>query len=136
MRNPGSQEMGEKRIRLEHQDLTGQIIAAAIEVHCTLGPGFLESIYENALVIALHRTGLKLEQQFEIVVEYIGKEVGKYRLDLFVKDTIVVELKAVKNLGDVHFAIVRSYLKAVGKHLNLLLNFAKSTLEIKRVICP
>ena len=73
--------MGKKRIKLEHQDLTGQIIAAAIEVHRTLGPGFLESIYENALVIALHQTGLKLEQQFEIVVEYIGKEVGKHRLD-------------------------------------------------------
>ena len=119
---------------LEHEELTGKIIAAAIEVHRQLGPGFLESIYESALVIALHQMGLKVEQQVEIIVEYAGMEVGRHRLDLLIEGTIIVELKAIKNLEDVHFAIVRSYLKAAGKQHGLLLNFAKTTLEVKRVI--
>jgi len=120
---------------LAYEELTKKIIGAAIEVHRQLGPGFLESIYENALVIALHQMGLKVEQQVEIIVEYIGTEVGRHRLDLMVEDTIIVELKAIKNLEDVHFAIVKSYLKAAGKQHGLLLNFAKTTLEVRRVIC-
>ena len=119
---------------LEHEELTGKIIAAAIEVHRQLGPGFLESIYESALVIALHQMGLKVERQVEIIVEYAGMEVGRHRLDLLIEGTIIVELKAIKNLVDVHFAIVRSYLKAAGKQHSLLLNFAKTTLVVKRVI--
>jgi GxxExxY protein len=120
---------------LEHVELTGNIIAGAIEVHRRLGPGFLEAIYENALVIELRKRGLKAEPQVEVVVEYDGIEVGKHRLDLLVADTIIVELKAIKDLEDVHFAIVRSYLKATGKEHGLLINFAKTTLEVKRVIC-
>ena len=79
--------------------------------------------------------GLKVEQQVEVPVEYEGVEVGRHRLDLLVEETIVVELKAIKNLEAVHFAIVKSYLRAVGKEHGLLLNFAKPTLEVKRVIC-
>jgi GxxExxY protein len=120
---------------LEHVELTGNIIAGAIEVHRRLGPGFLEAIYENALVIELRKRGLKAEPQVEVVVEYDGIEVGKHRLDLLVADTIIVELKTIKDLEDVHFAIVRSYLKATGKEHGLLINFAKTTLEVKRVIC-
>jgi GxxExxY protein len=119
---------------LEYEELTEKIIGAAIEVHRRLGPGFLEAIYENALVIALRKRGLRVAQQHEVTIEYDGKEVGKHRLDLFVEDTIVVELKTVKDLEDIHFAIVKSYLKAVGQKHGLLLNFAKETLEIKRVI--
>jgi GxxExxY protein len=69
-----------------------------------------------------------------VIVEYNGVEVGRHRLDLLVEDTIVVELKSIKNLEDIHFAIVKSYLKSVGKKHGLLLNFAKVTLEAKRVI--
>lgn len=118
---------------LEHEDLTENIIGSAIEVHRQLGPGFLESIYENALVIELRKRGLKVEQQVELSVLYDGVEVGRHRLDLFVNDTIVVELKAVKDLDDVHFAVVKSYLRASGQKHGLILNFAKVTLEIKRV---
>jgi GxxExxY protein len=121
---------------LEHEALTEQIIGAAIEVHRRLGPGFLESIYEKALVIELRKRGLAVEAQVEIIIEYDGVEVGRHRLDLFVNSTIVVELKAIKDLEDVHFAIVRSYLKAAGRKHGLLLNFAKVTLEIKRVLAP
>lgn len=119
---------------LEHQDLTGKIIAAAIEVHKKLGPGFLESIYENALVIELQNRGLCVNQQVDLRLTYDGAEIGRHRLDLIVEDAIVVELKAIKSIEDVHFAIVRSYLRAAGKKHGLILNFAKVTLEVKRVI--
>ena len=120
---------------LEHEQLTEKIIGCAIEVHKRLGPGFLESFYENAFVVELQKKELPFVKQKEVVVEYDGIEVGKHRLDLFVADTIVVELKAVKNIEDIHFAIVRSYLRALGKEHCLLINFSKKVLEVKRVIC-
>ena len=108
---------------LEHKELTERIIGCAIEVHKTLGPGFLESIYENAFIIQLQKQNLQVERQQEVVIKYDGFEVGRHRLDLIVNDTIVVELKAVKNIEDVHFAIVKSYLKALGKEHGLIINF-------------
>jgi GxxExxY protein len=121
-------------LALEHEALTEQIIGAAIEVHRRLGPGFLESIYEKALIIELRKRGLRVESQIDIAVYYDGTEVGLHRLDLLVEGTILVELKAIKNLEDIHFAIARSYLRAAGKQHGLILNFAKMPLEIKRVI--
>jgi len=119
---------------LEHETLTEKIIGCAIEVHKGLGPGFLESVYENALIIELQRQNLHIEQQREVIVKYDSVEVGTHRLDLIVDNTIVVELKAVKNIEDVHFAVVKSYLKALGKEHGLLINFSKPVLEVKRVI--
>jgi GxxExxY protein len=119
---------------LEHETLTKKIIGCAIEVHKRLGPGFLESIYENAFIIELQKQNLKVERQREVVIKYDSVEVGRHRLDIIVNDTIVVELKAVKNIEDVHFAIVKSYLKALGKEHGLLINFSKPVLEVKRVI--
>jgi GxxExxY protein len=119
---------------LEHEALTERIIGAAIEVHRRLGPGFLESVYEKALIIELKKRGLAVQDQLAITITDDGLEVGCHRLDLVVEDTIVVELKAIKNLEDIHFSVVRSYLKALGKKHGLLLNFAKVTLEVKRVI--
>lgn len=118
---------------LEHEDLTGQIIGAAIEVHRTLGPGFLESIYENALAIELRRRAIPFVRQLSVPVLYRGAEVGIHRLDMFVCDLIVVELKTSRKLADIDFVIVRSYLRAVEREHGLLLNFAKPTLETKRV---
>jgi GxxExxY protein len=120
---------------LEHEDLTEKIIGCAIEVHKKLGPGFIESVYENAFTIELQKKGLLFDKQKEVIVEYDGVEVGKHRLDLIIEDTIVVELKAVRSIEDIHFAIVRSYLKALGKEHGLLINFSKKVLEVKRVIC-
>jgi GxxExxY protein len=119
---------------LEHEKLTEQIIAAGIEVHRRLGPGFLESIYERAMMIELRKRGLLVESQVEVVIEYDGQEVGRHRLDLFVERTIVVELKTIKEFEDIHFVIVKSYLRAVNREHGLLLNFAKTSLDIKRVI--
>jgi GxxExxY protein len=119
---------------LEYEQLTEKIIGCAIEVHKKLGPGFIESIYENALIIELQKKGLSFNRQREVVIQYDGVEVGRHRLDFIIEDTIVVELKAVKNIEDIHFAIVKSYLKALGKEHGLMINFSKKVLEVKRVI--
>ena len=118
---------------MDHEELTGNIIAAAIQVHRELGPGFLESVYEKALVVELRQMGLQVQTQRDIAILYRGVEVGSHRLDLFVQDLIVVELKAVQNIEPIHFAILKAYLKATQRHHGLLLNFAKVTLDIQRV---
>ena len=120
---------------LEFEELTGKIIGAAIEVHRQLGPGFIESIYEKALVYELHKRGLRVEQQLEVPILYDGSiEVGKHRLDLLIEGEIVADLKAISELLDIHFAIVKSQLRAVKRKHGLLLNFAKVKLEARRVI--
>ena len=121
---------------MEHAGLTSRIIAAAIDVHKALGPGFLEEIYEAALLIELRRRQIPVESQVRVRVVYNGVEVGVHVLDLLVEKTIVVELKAVKNIEDIHYATVRSYLRALGLEHGLLLNFNKPVLDIKRVIAP
>jgi len=118
---------------LAHEELTGRIIGSAIAVHKTLGPGFLEAIYENALAIELRHQKIPFSRQLAVPIYYRDSEVGFHRLDLFVDDQIVVELKTCRELADAHFITVRSYLRAVGQQHGLLLNFAKPTLEIKRV---
>jgi GxxExxY protein len=119
---------------LEHEKLTGEIIAAAIEVHKRLGPGFIEQIYENALILELRKRSLKVDEEVVVVIEYDGVEVGRHRLDLLVEDTIIVELKAVKCFEDIHFIVTRSYLKAMDKEHGLLINFARPKIEVKRVM--
>ena len=119
---------------LEFEELTEKIIAAAIEVHRRLGPGFLESIYENALVIELEKRNFEVKQQYEVIINYDNIEIGRHRIDLFVNNTIVLELKAIKNIENIHFVVVRSYLRALNISHGLILNFSKEKLEIKRVI--
>ena len=94
----------------------------------------MENIYEEALKIDLNEHGLHFECQKEIKIEYLGVVVGIHRLDLVVENEIIVELKAVKELADIHFAQLRSYLKATGLKVGLLLNFTKPALEIKRIV--
>jgi len=118
----------------QFEELSKKIIGAAIEVHRELGPGFLESIYEEALKIELAEYGLKVESQKEVAIEYLGVTVGLHRLDLVVEGQVIVEMKAVKELTDVHLAQLRSYLKASGLRVGLLLNFSKPKLEIRRVV--
>ncbi|MBI3192625.1 MAG: GxxExxY protein [Pedosphaera parvula] len=118
---------------LEEKELTERIIRAAINVHRALGPGFIESVYETALAIEFDVTGVQYERQKAVAVLYRGQAVGEHRLDYLVERAVVVELKAIQALEDIHFAIVRSYLKATGLHTALLLNFATMPLTIKRV---
>jgi GxxExxY protein len=118
----------------EFEALSGQILAAAIDVHRALGPGFLESVYENALVVALNHRGIRFRKQHEVRVSFEGQEVGLHRLDLLVDDRVVVEIKAVKGLDEIHYAQLKSYLKATQLHTGLLPNFNAPTLVVKRVV--
>lgn len=118
---------------LPDKELTGRIISVAIDVQRALGPGFLESVYEEALCIELDAIGIPYEHQKTVEVLYRNKKVGEHRLDLFVDGKVVVELKAVKALEDIFFATVRSYMKAVNTDSGLLLNFATVPLTVKRV---
>lgn len=113
--------------------LTEQVIGAAIRVHTELGPGFLESIYEEALAVEFRLIGLRFERQKPVPIFYRAQPVGEHRVDLFVENSLVVELKAITALEKVHFAVLRSYLKALGVSHGLLLNFAGTRLTIKRV---
>jgi len=120
--------------RHHFEDLSKKIIGAAIEVHRALGPGFLEKIYEEALKLELSKQDFEFEYQKEIEVEYLGVVVGRHRLDLVVENIIIIELKAVKGFEDIHYAQLRSYLKATDMKVGLLLNFAKPMLDIKRIV--
>jgi GxxExxY protein len=104
-------------------DLTEKIIGAAIEVHRLLGPGLLESIYEEALDIELHLRGLKVGRQIEVPVHYKGHIIKGLRIDLLVENQVIVELKSVSRLPEVAQAQVLSYLKATGLKRALLINF-------------
>jgi GxxExxY protein len=123
-----------KKKKHEFDLLSERIIGAAIQVHRELGPGFLESIYEEALKVELSKSQIKYETQKEIKIRYRDVDVGSHRLDMIVENQIIVELKATKDLVDVHYAQLRSYLKATGLKVGLLLNFAKPALEIKRIV--
>jgi len=118
---------------LKDKDLTGRIIAEAIEVHKDLGPGYLESIYEEALCMRLELAGIPFERQKRVQISYLGRQIGEHRLDLLVADSVVVELKAIRSLENVHFATVRSYMKATNIESGLLFNFLSMPLTVKRV---
>ena len=128
------ESIDEERTKHDFEELSKKIIGAAIKVHRELGPGFLESIYEQALKVEFAEHNFHFDSQKEIKIKYLGVEVGQHRLDLIVENQIILEIKAVKDLIDVHFAQLRSYLKATGLKVGLLLNFAKPALEIKRVV--
>ena len=123
-----------KKQKYQFEELSKKIIGAAIEVHRELGPGFLENIYEEAIKIEFFEHNLNYDSQKEIKIKYLETEIGMHRLDLLVENKIIVELKAVKEFTDIHFAQLRSYLKATGLKTGLLLNFSKPTLEIRRVV--
>ena len=114
--------------------VTEKIIGAAIEVHRTLGPGFLESVYHNALKKEFVLQQIPFETEKDVKIFYKDDFVGEHRLDLFVYKKIVVELKTVKKILNVHKSQVSSYLRATDSEIGLILNFSKSTLDIRRVI--
>ena len=118
---------------MKHQDLTAKIIACAYKVHNTLGFGFLEAVYQNALLIELMKAGLQAEKEKKIKVYYQNQLVGDYAADIIVEDTVILELKSVKDLHPAHSAQLINYLKATGMEIGLLINFAESV-QIKRKI--
>ena len=120
----------------EANEISHAVVGAAIEVHRTLGPGYIESIYERALAIELNGRGIGFDQQVTVPIIYRDTLVGEHRLDMLVGGLLVVEIKAIASLTDAHFAQVLSYLKATNLELALLFNFHARTLVsgTKRVI--
>jgi len=117
---------------VQEETLTGQVIGCAMKVHRALGPGFVESVYQNALAHELRRTGLPLEVQKSVKVRYGGVVVGDFVVDLLVAGRVLVENKAVRALGKDHEIQLVNYLTATGIEIGLLLNFGASSLEVKR----
>ena len=113
--------------------LTEKIIGCVFKVSNTLGPGFLEKVYENALAHELRKAGPDFRQQYPISVLYDGTVVGEFLADLLVNEQVIIELKAVKNLDDAHLAQCLNYLKATGLPLCLLINFGTPRVQVKRV---
>lgn len=113
--------------------LTEQVIGCAYRVSNTLGVGFLEKVYENALAIEIAKAGLRVEQQKALNVHYDGRVVGEYIADLLVEGELLLELKAVKSLEDVHVAQCINYLKAAGFPMCLLLNFGTARVQVRRI---
>ncbi|MFH1922853.1 MAG: GxxExxY protein [Planctomycetota bacterium] len=129
------EEKGErgKTGRKELDDLIYRVIGCMIEVHKELGPGFLENVYRRAVGIEFRHQSIGFASEKEISLEYRAEKIGIHRLDLFVERELVVELKTVEALVKKHYAQVRSYLKAVGKPVGLLVNFANYQLDARRV---
>ena len=117
-----------------YKDLSFQIMAAVFEVHNVLGSGFLESVYEKALLKELETRGIKAEAQKETTVKYKGKAIGAFFPDILVDDQVILELKTVERLTRIHEAQVFNYLKATGMKLGLLINFAGERVEYKRLV--
>ena len=118
---------------MKHKELTAKIIDCAYKVHRELGFGFLESVYQNALVIELTKAGLKSEREKRIQVYYDGKVVGEFVADILVEEKVILELKSVSQVHPAHEAQLINYLKATGIKVGLLINFGEKV-EIKRKV--
>jgi len=114
--------------------LAKTIISCAYKVGKVLGCGFLEKVYENALVIELVAAGLCVVKQQPIKVSYDGQIVGDYIADIVVEDKVIVEMKAVKVIDSIHFAQCQNYLKATGMKLGLIINFGEEKVKVRRVV--
>lgn len=114
--------------------ITEKIINCAFQVSNALGIGFLEKVYENSIAFELRNLGLSVQQQAPILVNYKENIVGEYSADLLVEKSVLVELKAIKNLDEIHLAQCMNYLKATGYKICLLINFGTKHVQIKRII--
>ena len=117
---------------MEHSEVTQKIIGCAMKVHGTLGPGFLESVYQNALALELCKAGMKVECEKKIQVTYDGVVVGDFVADMLINEYVLIENKAVKVLAGAHEVQLVNYLTATGIDIGLLLNFGAARLEFKR----
>ena len=119
---------------MKKEDLTYQIRGAVFEVNRILGYGFLEKVYENALMVELQERGIKAECQVPISVQYKKREVGEYFADIVVEGEVILKLKAVESLQKIHEAQLLNYLKATGYKVGLLVNFTHPKAAIKRFV--
>jgi len=118
----------------KYADITRTIIGAAMKVHSTLGNGFQEVIYQRALAIEMDKQGLSFQRELEIPIYYDGQEIGTRRVDFLVEEKVMVELKALTKVEDVHLAQAINYLEAYRLEVGLLLNFGAKSLEYRRVV--
>ena len=118
---------------MKHEELTHAIIGAAMEVHRQLGNGFQEVIYQRALSIEMNLQGIQHQREKEMSIHYKGYDIGKRRVDFFVEEAIMVEIKALIQLEDVHLAQAMNYLEAYDMEIGLLINFGAKSLQFKRV---
>jgi GxxExxY protein len=119
---------------MEINEITQKVIGCIYTVSNTLGGGFAENVYQNAVTIEIEKSGLRVQQQFPISVKYDGIVVGDFVADLLVEELVLIELKAVKILEDVHVAQCLNYLRATGLSVSLLINFYRPKVEIRRLI--
>jgi GxxExxY protein len=135
-RHDAKDAKGPREPDVEVDGCARDVLGAALEVHRSLGPGFLESIYEHALCIELTNRAIPFRRQVPVLVQYKGRVAGQGQLDLLVGDRLIVELKAVEALTPIHAVQVRSYLKATGLTLGLLINFNVPLLQqgVRRII--
>jgi len=119
--------------KLNDRGLSERVIGAAIEVHKALGPGFLESFYEEALCLELANLQIPFDRQKAIEVTYKSQKIGEHRLDLLVDGRLVLELKAIQSIEPIHFSTVRSYMKALGIESGIIINFSTMPITVKRV---
>ena len=118
---------------MKHEAITHKIIGAAMKVHSVLGNGFQEVIYQRALAIEMEKQGLGFKREMEMAIYYDGIDIGTRRVDFFVEDQVMVELKALIKLEDVHLAQAMNYCQAYNLPIGLLINFGGKSLEFKRV---
>jgi len=118
---------------MKHEEITHKIIGCAMKVHSTLGNGFQEVIYQRALAIEMEKQGLGFQREMEMTIFYEGIDIGTRRVDFFVEENIMVELKALIKLEDVHLAQAMNYCQAYKLPIGLLINFGAKSLEFKRV---
>ncbi|MCK4329994.1 GxxExxY protein [candidate division WOR-3 bacterium] len=118
------------------KDITEKIIACAIEVHSTLGPGLLESVYEEALAYEFELRGIRFERQKEIMLEYKGRSIGPHRIDFLIEGQVILEIKATEGMKKIFEAQLLTYMKAMKKRVGLLINFNVERLKdgIKRLV--
>lgn len=117
-----------------YSDITDKIIGAASKVHKELGPGLVEKLYQRALKIELTKNGVNAEREKRINMRYNGVDIGFDKVDFDVEDKVLVEIKAVSELNEIHRAQMISYLKSSSRRIGLLINFGRMRLEIKRII--
>ncbi|PKQ61362.1 GxxExxY protein [Labilibaculum manganireducens] len=122
--------------KFKFQELTHKIIGAAMEVHRHLGNGFQEVVYQRALAIELNLRDVEFDREKEMFLEYKGHNIGTRRVDFFIEKKIMLEIKAVVQLEDVHLAQAINYLEAYGLEIGLLINFGNTSLQFKRVMKP
>ncbi|NJD59764.1 MAG: GxxExxY protein [Anaerolineales bacterium] len=118
----------------KYSDITKRIIGSAMKVHSTLGNGFQEVIYQRAMALEMSKEGLSFQRELEMPIHYDGEEIGTRRVDFLVEDKVMVEIKAIILLEDVHLAQAINYLEAYQLQIGLLLNFGAKSLEFRRLI--